>query len=86
MAEYCQRLTIDGAGRVVVPKALRDAMQLRRGSEIDIALVDGRLQIDVPTVAVTVRAEGDFRVAVPEEQLPTPTRAAVRDVLEATRR
>lgn len=41
---YAMKTTIDGAGRIVVPKALRDRLALAAGSEVEIELVgDGVL-------------------------------------------
>ena len=39
------RITIDGAGRLVVPKAIRDAMGLREGRAIEMVFTDGRIEI-----------------------------------------
>lgn len=33
-------------GRVLIPKALRDTLNLEPGVEVEISLVDGRLEID----------------------------------------
>ena len=38
------RTTIDKAGRIVVPKALRDELSLTPGQELEISAVDGRLE------------------------------------------
>jgi AbrB family looped-hinge helix DNA binding protein len=43
------RTTIDLAGRVVVPKALRDELGLSGGTELELEAVDGRLEITVPS-------------------------------------
>jgi AbrB family looped-hinge helix DNA binding protein len=42
------KTTIDSAGRIVVPKALRDALGLRPGSTVDISRYGTGLQL-VPT-------------------------------------
>ena len=39
------RTAIDGAGQVVAPKALRDALGLTAGQALEIAKGDGRLEI-----------------------------------------
>ncbi|MGD8199295.1 AbrB/MazE/SpoVT family DNA-binding domain-containing protein [Ornithinimicrobium sp. W1679] len=80
------RTTIDAAGRIVVPKALRDAMHLRPGQHVDIVLTDGRLEIEVASTPVTLQEEEGFPVLVPDHELPPLTTETVRDVLEATRR
>ena len=44
--------TIDEAGRVVIPKAIRDGAGLRPGTPLEIVLVRGCIEI-LPTVAPT---------------------------------
>jgi AbrB family looped-hinge helix DNA binding protein len=43
------RTTIDAAGRVVVPKALREELGFSPGLELEVEAVDGRLEIAVPS-------------------------------------
>ncbi|MDN5795398.1 MAG: AbrB/MazE/SpoVT family DNA-binding domain-containing protein [Intrasporangium sp.] len=80
------RTTIDAAGRVVVPKALRDAMRLTPGQQIDIVYTDGRLEIEVAPTVVHLRNDDGLPVAVPDQALPALSADVVRDVLEDTRR
>ncbi|MGI8730701.1 MAG: AbrB/MazE/SpoVT family DNA-binding domain-containing protein [Solirubrobacteraceae bacterium] len=42
------RTTIDKAGRIVVPKRLRDALGMSPGTELEILAVDNRLEIEMP--------------------------------------
>lgn len=80
------RTTIDAAGRIVVPKAMRDAMQLDAGRVVDIVFVDGRIEIELAPAEVVLEAEGDLPVLRPVDELPPLTDAEVRDALDATRR
>jgi AbrB family looped-hinge helix DNA binding protein len=80
------RTTIDAAGRIVVPKAIRDALGLGAGQELEIAARDGRIEVDVPPVEMRLEDRGGLVVAVPGEPLPTLTAGQVREVLEQTRR
>jgi AbrB family looped-hinge helix DNA binding protein len=43
------RTTIDSAGRLVVPKPLRDALGFTPGTELELDAVDGRLEVAVPS-------------------------------------
>ena len=80
------KTTIDAAGRIVVPKAVREALGLGAGQELEITARDGRIEIDVPSVGMWLEDRGGLPVAVPDEPLPTLTAAQVRQVLEQTRR
>jgi AbrB family looped-hinge helix DNA binding protein len=42
------KATIDKAGRVVIPKAIRDRAGLRPGMELEISFDGGRIELDAP--------------------------------------
>jgi AbrB family looped-hinge helix DNA binding protein len=78
------RTTIDGAGRLVIPKALRDELGLAAGMELEVEAVDGRLEIAVPSkVRVEEGPHGPRFVVDSGESL---TADDVRRILELTRR
>lgn len=77
---------IDAAGRIVVPKALRDALGLAPGQVLEISASDGRLEIVIAATPMTLTKRGKGVVAVPDTTLPTLTSAQVRETLERTRR
>jgi AbrB family looped-hinge helix DNA binding protein len=80
------RTTIDGAGRIVVPKALRDELGLTAGQELELRSVDGGLEVDIPSTPMRlVERDGDL-VADAEGQMPELTPEIVRETLEQTRR
>lgn len=80
------RTTIDPAGRVVIPKPIRDRLGLRGGQEIEVTERDGRVEIEPAPTRVRLVDEGRGVVAVPEEELPPLTDEIVRETLERTRR
>ncbi len=80
------RTTIDKAGRIVVPKSLRDAMRLSAGADLEISYVDGRLEIEVPGRDFATEARGPFHVAVADGPMPVLDAETVRDVLQDVRR
>jgi AbrB family looped-hinge helix DNA binding protein len=80
------RTTIDAAGRIVIPKALRDEIGLTVGQEVEIVGRDGRIELDVPATPLTLERRGSVTVAVPDKTLPRLTASQVRDALERTRR
>jgi AbrB family looped-hinge helix DNA binding protein len=80
------RSTIDGAGRVVIPKSLRERLGLQGGEVLDIRERDGRIEIEpAPTPMRLAEREGTA-AAVPEEDLPPLTDEIVRETVERTRR
>ncbi len=80
------KTTIDQAGRLVIPKELRDALALIPGQELDVQMKDGHLEIDVPPTPMRLKREGRIRTAVPLKKLPPLTAEQVRDTLEQIRR
>lgn len=43
------RTTIDAAGRIVVPKSLREQLGFAPGAELEVEAVDGHLEVVVPS-------------------------------------
>ncbi len=80
------RTTIDQAGRIVVPKPMRDELGLSGGQEIEITARDGHLEVDVAPVAMRLEEHGGVPAAIPSGPLPPLTAEQVREVLERTRR
>jgi len=80
------RSAIDAAGRVVIPKEMRERLGLRRGRPIEIRERDGRIEIEPATTAMSLVRRAGGSVAMPEEKLPPLTDEIVRDTLERTRR
>lgn len=80
------KTTIDSAGRIVVPKALRDELGLSGGQELDVLARDGRLEIEVASTEMRLERKGRSLVAIPDHQLPPLTDAIVRETLERVRR
>ncbi len=80
------KTTIDAAGRIVVPKALRQALGLKPGQPIEIRAGDGRLEIEIAPTPMQLKKRGRGVVAVPEDGLPPLTADEVRETLERVRR
>lgn len=80
------KTAIDSAGRVIVPKVLRDELGLAPGRELDIRSRDGVLVLEPLPTQVTLVRKGKQLVARPAEKLPTLTQDEVRAVLEGSRR
>lgn len=80
------RTTIDEAGRIVVPKAMRDELGLNGRNEVEISLVDGHIEIDVIPTPVRLERRNGRLVAVADREMPPLTAEMVRETLEKIRR
>lgn len=80
------RTTIDAAGRIVVPKAIREELALYGGQEIELTAVDGRIEVEVPPTPMHLEERDGHLVAVPDRPLPPLTTELVRATLEKVRR
>jgi AbrB family looped-hinge helix DNA binding protein len=80
------RTTIDGAGRVVLPVALRKRLGLLGGQTVEIRERDGRIEIEPTSTEMTLEDRGQGLVAVPEGDLPPLDDETVRDTIERVRR
>lgn len=82
------RTTIDRSGRIVVPKAMRDRLGLDGGAEVDIDIVDGRIEIEpAPQPVRLVERDGFLAIEVDgDDDRPKITVEQVRDLLEELRR
>ena len=78
------RTTIDAAGRLVVPKPLRDQLGFASGMELELEAVDGHLEVAVPP---RVRVEhGPHGVRFAAEEHDRLTSEQVRELIERGRR
>ena len=80
------KAVIDRAGRIVVPKLLRQALGLKPGQPLEIRAGDGRLEIEIASTPMQLKKRGKGVVAVPDAELPPLTVEQVRDTLERVRR
>jgi AbrB family looped-hinge helix DNA binding protein len=76
------RTTIDKAGRLVIPRALRDHVGLAGGGEVELELDGAAIRIE-PVAGVDLR-EDDGLLIIPAAGTPiTPT--FVRELIDADR-
>jgi AbrB family looped-hinge helix DNA binding protein len=79
------KTTIDAAGRVVVPKALRQAVGLRPGSEVEMRVSDGRIEMEPAPLEVRRERRGGLLVAVPSAPVPPMEVSAVDETVASLR-
>jgi bifunctional DNA-binding transcriptional regulator/antitoxin component of YhaV-PrlF toxin-antitoxin module len=79
-------VAIDRAGRLVVPKALRDELGWEPRQPLRASVRDGRLQIEPEPIDAELVENDGVRVITPTEIGPVLTRDEVRKVVESIRR
>jgi AbrB family looped-hinge helix DNA binding protein len=82
---HTMKTTIDRAGRVVVPKALRQAIGLQPGSEIELSATDGRIELEPAPLEVRLERRGGLLVAVPTRSVAPLTAAVVERTVSGLR-
>ncbi len=76
------RTTIDRAGRVVIPRSLRNRIGLTDGGEVEIALDGAAIRIE-PVAGAQLREEGGL-LFIPAAGTPID-HALVRELIDADR-
>ncbi|MBA2338249.1 MAG: antitoxin [Acidimicrobiia bacterium] len=80
------KVSIDGAGRLVVPKKLRDELNLVPGTRLEINVRNGRLELEPAVTRMRLVRRGGGMVATPDEPLPRLEAEDVRAVVDSLRR
>lgn len=75
-------ITMDAAGRLVIPSAIRREAALEPGVPLEVRWRDGVIEIEPQPLAVTLERRGRLLVAVPKSKV-LPLRTAT---VERTRR
>jgi AbrB family looped-hinge helix DNA binding protein len=73
--------TMDAAGRLVIPSAIRREAALEPGVPLEVRWRDGVIEIEPQPLPVTIRKKGRLLVASPGRKVP----ALRTDVVERTR-
>lgn len=79
------RTTIDNAGRIVIPKRLRDEAGLKPGMELDVRCRDGRIEVEPSEVGHHLERRGRFLVAVANGPVPPLTLEEVDRTIQEIR-
>ena len=80
------KTTIDSAGRLVIPKALRTELKLSAGMPLEIRVRGGVLEIEPASVPMRLVRRGRGLVATTDEPLPFIGADEAREVTESLRR
>jgi AbrB family looped-hinge helix DNA binding protein len=79
------RATIDDAGRLVIPKQIRERAGLAAGTVLEIVYREGRVEIEPAPLDVRIERRGRVSVAVPKAEVPALTAAEVEETRRAVR-
>ncbi|MFT5460642.1 MAG: AbrB family looped-hinge helix DNA binding protein [Myxococcota bacterium] len=76
---------IDSAGRLVIPKSVRDAAGIRPGTPLEVRFRDGRIEIEPAPIAVTIETVGGVAVATARHPVPVLSAEIVRATRDQSR-
>jgi AbrB family looped-hinge helix DNA binding protein len=79
------KTTIDAAGRLVVPKPIREQAGIGPGDTLTVAYRDGRIEIEPAPRAVRIEEREGFRIAEPADSYETLSEDTVRRTREEVR-
>ncbi len=80
------RITVDAAGRVVIPKQVRDRLHIGPGSTLELDELGGHVELRPVGREVWIDRSGVRPVARTAEDAPRLTSDAVRELTERLRR
>ena len=80
------KTTIDPAGRLVIPKQIRQKAGLRPGIPLDVRWRAGRIEIEPALFPVKLVRKGRLLVVVPERTVAKLAAGAVERTRQALRR
>lgn len=79
------RTTIDKAGRVVIPIGIRHALALDPGTELDVRMQDGHVELSPVTPNIRLVERDGIHVLEADGPMSPLTTEMVREVLEQVR-
>jgi len=80
------RTTIDAAGRLVIPKGIRQEAGLKPGMDLEIRWYGGGIEIEPAPMPVKLVRKGRLLVAVPERDVEPLTEQIVEQTREVLHR
>jgi AbrB family looped-hinge helix DNA binding protein len=80
------RVAIDGVGRIVIPKPMREELGIDGPTELELNASDGRLELTVPDIPAHIEIRDGFAVIVPDQPMAPLTAEMTREAIERSRR
>lgn len=78
--------TIDTAGRMVIPKPIREALSLKPGHPLNVSVVEGHIELEPTYLPVKMVEREGILIAEPQEAIPPITAEEIREALEQVRK
>jgi bifunctional DNA-binding transcriptional regulator/antitoxin component of YhaV-PrlF toxin-antitoxin module len=80
------RVAIDGVGRLVIPKTLREELGVDGPTDLELTAADGRLELTVADVPARVEEREGFPVIVTDRPMEPMSVTEARTAVERVRR
>ena len=80
------RVAIDGVGRLVIPKTLRDELGVDGPTDLELTASDGRLELTVADVPAHVEERDGFPLIVTDQPMKPMSTNETRTAIERVRR
>jgi bifunctional DNA-binding transcriptional regulator/antitoxin component of YhaV-PrlF toxin-antitoxin module len=80
------RVAIDGVGRLVIPKPMREELGVVGPTELELTSSEGKLELTVPDSRAWVEERDGLAVIVIDPPPPPLDQETVRAVLESVRK
>jgi AbrB family looped-hinge helix DNA binding protein len=80
------RIAIDGVGRIVIPKPMREELGIAGPSELELTASDGRLELTVPDIAAHLEERDGIAVIVAEQPVTPITLKETLAAIDRSRR
>jgi AbrB family looped-hinge helix DNA binding protein len=79
---YAMKTTIDAAGRLVLPKAAREALHLQGEAELEVRITEDHVELEPVPLEVDISEKDGFYIAIPRK---SPERSLSADEVEEAR-
>jgi AbrB family looped-hinge helix DNA binding protein len=80
------RVAIDGVGRIVIPKSVREELGVRGPTDLELTATDGRLELTVADVPARVEERDGLPVIVTDRPMAPMSVMEARAAVEHVRR
>ena len=80
------RVAIDGVGRLVIPKSIREQLGVHGPTNLELTAADGRLELTVADVPAHVEVRDGLPVIVTDQAMEPMSVAETREAIDLVRR